>query len=132
MAGLEDLLEELLAPLGGVSIRRMFGGRGVFRDGLMFALLSSRGVFYLKADEETAATFAAEGCEQWMPEMKGRTMAMPYWRAPERLLDEPDEFADWARAAYAAARRMEKAKASPKKAKAAAKATAKGRVGKSR
>ncbi len=115
MAGLEDLLEELLAPVGGVTIRRMFGGRGVFRDGLMFALLSSRGVFYFKADAETAPAFAAEGCEQWTPEMKGRAMPMPYWRAPERLFDEPDEFAEWARAAYAAARRIEAAKASPRK-----------------
>ena len=129
MAGLEDLLPELLEPLGGVSIRRMFGGRGVFKDGLMFALMSSRGVFYFKADDETAAAFAAEGCEQWSPEMKGRVMPMPYWRAPERLFDEPDEFADWARAAYAAARRIEAAKARPIKAEAAAKATAKGKAG---
>ena len=55
MAGLEDLLEELLAPLGGVTIRRMFGGRGIFKDGLMFALLSSRGVFYFKADDGDGA-----------------------------------------------------------------------------
>ena len=127
MAGLEDLIAELMAPLGGVTIRRMFGGRGVFKDGLMFALLSSRGVFYFKADEETAPAFAAEGCEQWTPEMQGRTMPMPYWRAPERLFDEPDDFAEWARAAFAVASRTQKAKASPKKAKAAAKATAKGK-----
>jgi DNA transformation protein and related proteins len=128
MAGLEDLLPELLEPLGGVSIRRMFGGRGVFKDGLMFALMSSRGIFYLKADDETAPAFVAEGCEQWSPEMKGRVMPMPYWRAPERLFDEPDEFADWARAGYAAARRIEAAKARSIKAKAAAKATAKGKA----
>ena len=122
MAGLEDLIAELMAPLSGVTIRRMFGGRGVFRNGLMFALLSSRGVFYFKADEETAPAFAAEGSEQWTPEMGGRKSAMPYWRAPERLFDEPDDFAEWARTAYAAALRMQNAKASPKKTKAAAKA----------
>ena len=131
MAGLEDLVAELMTPLGGVTIRRMFGGRGVFKDGLMFALVSSRGVFYLKADAETAPAFAAEGCERFAPEMKGRTAAMPYWRAPERLFDEPDEFAEWARAAYAAARRTEAAKAKPGKGrpgttKAAAEATATG------
>ena len=137
MAGLEELLEDLLAPLDGVTIRRMFGGRGVFKDGLMFALLSSRGTFYLKADAETAPAFAAEGSEQWTPEMKGRAMPMPYWRAPERLFDEPEEFADWARGAYAAARRMEAAKASrgkgrPKKTTVAEKPGARGRSGKSR
>ena len=130
MAGLEDLLEDLLAPLGGVTIRRMFGGRGVFKDGLMFALMSSRGVFYFKADEETAPAFAAEGSEQWTPEMQGRVMPMPYWRAPERLFDEPDDFAEWARAAFAVAVRTQKAKAQPGKAKAAAKVTAKGKSSK--
>ncbi len=123
MAGLEDLLEDLMAPLGGVTIRRMFGGRGIFKDGLMFALLSSRDVFYFKADDETTPAFVAEGCEQWTPEMQGRVMPMPYWRAPERLFDEPDEFAEWARAAFAVAVRTKKAP--PRKAKAAAKATAK-------
>lgn len=115
MAGLEDLIAELMAPLGGVSIRRMFGGRGVFKEGLMFALLSSRGVFYFKADGETVAAFAAEGCEQFAPEMKGRRAAMPYWRAPERLFDEPDEFADWARRAFAAAKRGKTMPARPRK-----------------
>ena len=132
MAGLEDHLADLLAPLGGVTIRRMFGGRGVFKEGLMFALLSSRDVLYFKADPETAPAFEEEGCEQWTPEMKGRAMAMPYWRAPERLLDEPDEFAEWARRAFAVAKRTQKAKATPGKAKAAAKATATGGIAKRR
>jgi DNA transformation protein len=128
MAGLEDLIVELMEPLGGVSIRRMFGGRGVFKDGLMFALLSSRGVFYFKADEKTAPDFEREGCEQFSAVMKGRgPTAMPYWRAPERLFDEPDEFVKWARTAYAAARRTQSAKMSPGKAKDAAKTMAAGR-----
>ena len=130
MSGLEDLLEDLLAPLGGVTIRRMFGGRGVFKDGLMFALMSSRGVFYFKADAGTAPAFEREGSEQWTPEMKGRVMPMPYWRAPERLFDEPDAFAEWARTAFAAAVRTQKSKAQPGKAKAAAKATAKAKSSK--
>lgn len=120
MAGLEDLIAELMTPLGGVSIRRMFGGRGVFKDGLMFALLSSRGVFYFKADAETVPAFEREGCEQFAPAMKGRrTIGMPYWRAPERLFDEPDEFAEWARAAFAAAHRAGAAKAGSARSEAA-------------
>ena len=132
MTGLEELLTDLLEPLGGVTIRRMFGGRGVFKDRLMFALLSSRDVFYFKADAETAPAFEKEGCEQWTPEMGGRKSAMPYWRAPERLFDEPEDFAAWARTAYAAARRIEAAKTRPAKAKAAAKAATAGKSRKSR
>ena len=59
-----DHLAELFEPVGGVTIKRMFGGLGVFKGGLMFALLSSDDVFYFKADEKTAPAFAAEGCEQ--------------------------------------------------------------------
>ena len=119
MAGLEDLVVELMEPLGGVSIRRMFGGRGVFKDGLMFALLSSRGIFYLKADERTGPDFEREGCGQFAAAMKGRKTGMPYWRAPERLFDEPDEFAVWARAAFDAAVRAKMAKPPSRKTKTA-------------
>ena len=116
-----DHLAELFEPLGGVTIKRMFGGFGVFKGGLMFALLSSGDVFYFKADEKTAPAFAAEGCEQWMPEMRGRVMAMPYWRAPERLFDEPDDFAEWARIAYDVALRTQKKLKAAKRAGAAKK-----------
>ena len=132
MAGLEDLVVELMEPLGGVSIRRMFGGRGVFKDGLMFALLSSRGIFYLKADERTGPDFEREGCEQFAAHMKGRKAAMPYWRVPERLFDEPDEFAEWARAAFEAAVRAKTAKPAGRKIKTAARAAVASRTTKRR
>lgn len=98
MAGLDDLLAELFAPVGGVTMKRMFGGIGIFKEGLMFGLVS-RDVLYFKANDDTKAPYEAEGFGQWTPPMK-RTMAMPYWQVPERLFDEADEFADWARTAF--------------------------------
>ena len=108
--GDREQLAELFAPLGGVGFRRMFGGTGIFKDGLMFAMLNGDGVLWFKGDAETAPAFAAEGCEQWTPNMRGRVHPMPYWRAPERLFDEPEEFAEWARRAYEVARRTAKPK----------------------
>ncbi len=102
-----DHLAELFEPLGGVSIRRMFGGLGIFKEGLMFALVTDD-VLYFKADSETAPRFEAEGFGQWVYEGGARKVAMPYWQAPERLYDEPDDFADWARAAFAVALRTQK------------------------
>lgn len=102
-----DHLEELFAPLGGVSIRRMFGGLGIFKGGLMFALVADD-VLFFKADEETAPRFAAEGFSQWVYEGGSRKVAMPYWQAPDRLYDEPDDFTDWARAAFEVAVRTQK------------------------
>ena len=102
---LKVVIEEHLAPLGPVHIKRMFGGGGVFLDGLMFGLVVES-VLYLKADDGNRSAFEAEGMGPFSYEKKsGTTTVMSYWRMPERLLDEPDEMRDWARQALAAARR---------------------------
>jgi DNA transformation protein len=114
---LKALLAEHLAPLGPVQIRRMFGGAGLFLDGLMFGLVS-RGVLYLKADETTRPAHEAEACRPFSYSRKGAEATIAsYWRAPERLLDEPDELAEWARRAHGVARR--KAAAKPQRKRAA-------------
>ena len=51
---------ELLAPLGAVRARRMFGGHGLYCDDLFFALIASDRLF-LKADAVTEPAFAAAG-----------------------------------------------------------------------
>jgi DNA transformation protein len=101
---------DLFAPLDNVVFRRMFGGLGIFRDGVMFALVDD-GVLYMKADEVTASAYAAEGSGQFIfAGMRGRAVPMPYWRVPDRLLDEPQEFAAWALRAFAVAQRTQKPK----------------------
>jgi DNA transformation protein len=112
--GFDDLLADLFEPVGGVSIRKMFGGMGVFREGIMFALVAD-GVLYLKADEGTTADFQAEGCGPFVYDGKNKPHVMPYWRLPERLYDEPDEFRDWALAAFAVAERSKGEKSKRKR-----------------
>ena len=107
MAGaFNELLEELFEPVGGVSLRRMFGGIGVFKDGVMFGLVDDD-VLYLKADDATRPRFEAEGSEPWVYRagIAPSRSTMPYWRIPERLFDDTDEFAAWARTAFAVAAR---------------------------
>jgi len=118
--GLDDLLEDLFAPLGGVSMRKMFGGVGVFKDGIMFGLVADDAL-YLKADESTAPAYEAEGRGPFVYEMRGRSGTMPYWRLPDRLYDEPDDFHDWAEMAFAVARRTAKPKRAAMKPAAGAK-----------
>lgn len=120
---LESLLEEMLAPLGPVLIKRMFGGGGLFLDGLMFGLIAD-GSLYLKADEGTSPRFAAEGMRPFTYQKKsGQTTIMSYWQAPERLLDEADELVEWARLAVIVAQRAGQSRRSgralPKKARRA-------------
>jgi DNA transformation protein len=101
---LAALLADVLEPLGRIEVRRMFGGGGLMCDGVMIGIVSDDAL-YLKADDATRGAFEAEGCEPFVYQRKGRTIALGYWRVPERLLDEPDEMIAWSRTALGAALR---------------------------
>ncbi len=104
-----EAIRELFSSFRSVSVRRMFGGHGVFLDGMMFAL-EADGEMYLKADDLTIPKLAAENSEPFVYKAKGREISLSYWKLPERLYDEPDEFAAFARDAFEAARRAAGAK----------------------
>jgi DNA transformation protein len=106
-------LRELFSVFGPVSVRRMFGGAGIWAEGTMFALVSD-GEIFLKADEMTIPTLEAEGSQPFVYEARGRRVALSYWRLPERLLDDPEELARFACAALAVARRAAAKKERPK------------------
>ncbi len=111
--GFADFLREVLAPLGHVSVRRMFGARGVFCDGLMFALVSDDTLF-LRVDDANRAAFAEAGPDSALRYSRSGAMVdLPYWRVPDRLMDEPDALLAWAREALAAARRVSTARRKP-------------------
>jgi DNA transformation protein len=95
----------LFSVFGPVEVRRMFGGAGIYADGRMFALVSD-GVIYLKADAHNVLAFERERLEPFTYATRaGRRGVMSYRRMPDRLYDDPDELAVWARAALAAAGR---------------------------
>jgi len=105
--GFIEILSEALSGLGPVRVRRMFGGAGVYADRVMFALIADD-TLYLKADEETRRAFEVEGLGPFVYAAGARTIALSYWRAPERLLDDPDEMTSWARNALGVAQRARK------------------------
>jgi DNA transformation protein and related proteins len=98
-SALVEQLLDVLRPLGGVAARRMFGGAGLFRDGVMFALISDE-VLYLKADATTVPAFEAEDLGPFTYGTKnGDRVLTSYWRTPERLLDDDEDMRDWCRRA---------------------------------
>ena len=104
--GFAEFLREELAPLGRVTMRRMFGETGVFCDGVMFGMVTDN-MLYLRVDDHNRAVFKeAESVPPLSYEKKGCTIDLSFWRAPERLFDEPDELVAWARAALEAAHRV--------------------------
>jgi DNA transformation protein and related proteins len=99
-----DHIVELFVAFGPVAVRRMFGGAGIFADGLMIGIISD-GIVYLKADEHSRPAFAAEGMGPFTYGKAGKRTVMSYWRMPDRLYDDGEELARWASEALAAARR---------------------------
>jgi DNA transformation protein len=104
--GFAEFLREQLAPLGRVTTRRMFGKTGVFCDGLMFGMVTNDTLYFRVDDGNGAAFKEAESAPPLNYEKGGRTIDLSFWRAPDRLLDEPDELVAWARVALAAAGRV--------------------------
>jgi DNA transformation protein len=101
-----EFLREQLAPLGHVNMRRMFGKTGVFCNGVMVGMVRDN-VLYFRVDDGNRAAFKeAESFPPLNYEKRGESIDLSFWRVPERLLDDSDEFVVWARAALAAAHRV--------------------------
>jgi DNA transformation protein and related proteins len=106
-AGFLDFLKEQMAGFGPVTVRRMFGGAGLYHDGLMFGLVADD-TLYFKIDDEALPAFEREGSSPFVYGAKGHKATMSYRRAPGVCLDDPEEMVRWARIAYAAALRSKK------------------------
>jgi DNA transformation protein len=104
-----EFINDLFAPFGPVTVRRMFGGAGIYREGLMFALVFD-GAIFLKVDDASIPDFEREGSRPFVytraksPGKIGRA-SLSYWRPPERLYDDPEDLARWAERALAIAQR---------------------------
>ncbi|WP_245411021.1 TfoX/Sxy family protein [Microvirga flavescens] len=116
-----DDIRDVFSGFGPVRIRKMFGGQGIYRDDLMFAL-EADGELYLKTDAESEAMFRIHDSRPFAYTTRdGRTTVMSYWLLPSFALDDLDEAARFAHAAFAAAQRakMPKPKAHAPKRKRA-------------
>ena len=82
-----DLILEKLSNLGTVSGKSMFGGFGVFHDGVMFGLIAND-VLYLKADDSNREDYTKRNSPQYKP--------MPYFKVPDDVFEEVDELVIWA------------------------------------
>ena len=99
----DETLHELFASLQPISIRRMFGGKGIYAEGRIVAVVLDDELL-LKTDAETAARFEAAGGRRWTYQREGRApVSMPYHTLPAEAFDDPALMADWARLALEAA-----------------------------
>lgn len=94
--------DDLFGEFGPIALKRFFGGEGIYSGDIMIGMIFSD-IIYFKTDEETRKLFLAE-CTKPFTFKKGRETVVTTWFAlPDRLYDDPDELAAWARAAYGVA-----------------------------
>ncbi len=93
---------ELLAPLGAVRSRRMFGGFGIYVDEVFVAIVAADRL-YLKVNDQTRPQFEAAGCQPFVYDAKRGAVALGYWSAPAEAMESPALMQPWARLALQAA-----------------------------
>lgn len=120
-----DHCVELLAPLGAVRVRRMFGGHGFYVDEVFCAIVAWERL-YLKVNDDTRPRFEAAGCEPFVYDAKNGSVALGYYSAPADAVESPALMLPWARLALQAALAARAAK--PLKAPKAPKAPVKRRA----
>lgn len=97
-------IAELFAPLGRITHKSMFGGAGIYCDGIIIAIVADEQL-YLKVDAQNRADFEAAGSTPFTYIARGKETRMSYWRAPDETMDSPALMLPWARSALAASLR---------------------------
>ncbi len=107
MSEFVNFLSEVFELFGDIHSRKMFGGHGIYHDGLMFGLVAEDQL-YLKADKVSSGSFEEKGLQPFEYIKNNKPMKMSYYLAPEEIFDDPDMAKLWADKAYEAAMRSKK------------------------
>lgn len=110
-----DYVLDLLSPWGAVEARRLFGGYGLYRDNVIFAIILSGDVLYFKVTDETQPAYEVAGCLPFTYKKDNGSIVKlgRYYEVPASVMDEGDELVEWADSAYQSLRR--EVKPTPKK-----------------
>jgi DNA transformation protein and related proteins len=109
----QEHLRDLFAGLPQMSIRRLFGGFGLYSQGWVFAIIGFDQI-WIKADAQTVLLFEQAGSKPFTYMGDNKIVALPYWSLPDQAIDDPDEALKWARLGLAASMRAPKKRRTPK------------------
>ena len=112
MSDFIDYLRDQLAGIGTFSVKRMFGGEGLYWRGHFFGLVAG-GIAYLRTDERNRPDYLTRGLTPFKPWEGRKVVLKAYYPLPEDVLEDPDEATAWARKAIDAALAADKQKALP-------------------
>jgi DNA transformation protein and related proteins len=106
--GYKEYVIEQLSYLGSVTVRKMFGGAGIYFDGLIFGLLAND-VLYFKVDDSNKLEYERAGMKPFQP-FEDKPMVMSYYEVPVDILENRELLAEWAKKSLLASRNNTKPK----------------------
>lgn len=111
---ISDIIE-WLSPFGDISSRRMFGGYGIYKDGIIIALMDDDEL-YFKSTLTSESFYQSFNSYPFVYEGQRRPVKMSYWQVPQTVLNDPILLEKWVDTAYHSAIAA-KAKNPPKRTK---------------
>ncbi len=90
-----------MQTIGPVTAKTMFGGHGIYLDGMMFALIAD-GNLYLKVDSQIENDFSERGLPEFTYLRNGKEFSLRYFQAPEETLEDSDAMNLWANKSFGA------------------------------
>ena len=104
----EFVMSEVFREIQNVTSRKMFGGFGIYQNGLFFALIDDSEL-YFKVDEENRKDFEAQGSKPFVCKgHNGREVTMSYWLLPADVMEDTEKLKTWVEKSVGAARRAKK------------------------
>ena len=108
-AFVDYVVHDLLSGVDGVRARAMFGGYGIYRDEVMFAIIVDD-VLYFKVDDTNRGEYEKMGSRPFTYESRGKRATMSYWEVPAEVLDDREEIGQWAERSYEISCKLKKRK----------------------
>lgn len=91
-------IKDQLSEFADVEMKKMFGGIGIFLDGIMFGMITAQEQFMMRVGEANQQDYEAKGSKPFHHEKKGK--GMPYWEVPVDVAEDRSELKNWATKAY--------------------------------
>ncbi len=102
----QDYVIEQLSAIGYVTAKKMFGGVGLYADGIFFALIANDTLFH-KVDHTNRQEYESAGMDAFRP-YPDKTRTMQYYEVPVEVLEDEEALNDWARKSIAVALRAKR------------------------
>jgi len=93
--GYLDHIMEKFSHQEEISVKKMFGGAGIFYKNKMFALIYSDTLFF-KVDDTNRKEYVEKGAGPFEPPFMKKKMSMPYYEVPVDVLEANENFNEWA------------------------------------